>query len=56
MTYVDGFVAAVPAAHQDAYLAHARKAGLYAQVTREADANHDGVVTREEARAYYASK
>jgi hypothetical protein len=37
-------------------IAQARKAGLYAQVTREADANNDGVVTREEARAYYASK
>ena len=26
MNYVDGFVAAVPAANQDAYLAHAREA------------------------------
>ena len=30
LPYVDGFVAAVPVAHKDAYLAHARKAaGLF---------------------------
>ena len=36
--------------------AHARKSGIYTEAFAEADTNRDGLVSREEAVAYYASK
>ena len=37
-------------------LAYGRQVRLFEKEFREADTNHDGYVTREEANAYYASK
>ena len=36
--------------------AYALKAGTYTGVVKEADSSKDGVISREEAKAYYASK
>jgi len=36
--------------------AYARKNGVFRASAKEADMNHDGFVSREEARAYFASK
>jgi Ca2+-binding EF-hand superfamily protein len=40
----------------DEALANGRKRGVFKEEFQEADNNHDGYVTREEAKAYYASK